>query len=154
MAYFLDSSAAVKLYVRETGTAWVTDLADPSSGDELVIVRITAVEIAAALFRQAHGGRLSLADATRALSILHRNLQRTYQVVELSPAVGDLAVEVARRHALRGYDCVQLAAALFTQRQRAAAGLRALTLASADQELNMAGLTEGLKVEDPNDHPT
>jgi predicted nucleic acid-binding protein len=34
-AYFLDSSAVVKRYVAEAGTAWVSELCAPSSGNEL-----------------------------------------------------------------------------------------------------------------------
>ncbi len=49
VAYFLDSSAAVKLYVVEPGTAWLTKLVDPADSNEIFVVRITPVEIAAAL---------------------------------------------------------------------------------------------------------
>jgi hypothetical protein len=60
---------------------------------------------------------------------------------------------LAERHALRGYDAVQLAAALELQTVLTASGLPALTLVSADAELNAAAAAEGLTVEDPNLHP-
>jgi len=53
---------------------------------------------------------------------------------------------------LRGYDAVQLAAALEINRRRTALGLSLSALISADQALNEAGLAEGLSVDDPNLH--
>jgi hypothetical protein len=60
---------------------------------------------------------------------------------------------LARAHALRGYDAVHLAAATTLNRQRLALGLGAVTLVSADAELNRAAVAEGLLVEDPNRYP-
>ncbi|NOT59076.1 MAG: nucleic acid-binding protein, partial [Acidobacteria bacterium] len=56
-------------------------------------------------------------------------------------------------HALRGYDAVQLAAALEENDELMSFGLPALTLVSADAELNKAAQAEGLNVENPNNHP-
>jgi hypothetical protein len=49
---------------------------------------------------------------------------------------------------LRGYDAVQLAAALEVHSHAPS-----LTLLSADAGLNAAGAAEGLAVDDPNNHP-
>jgi len=57
-------------------------------------------------------------------------------------------VTLVRRHGLRGYDAVQLAAVLEIH-----ATDPSLTLLSADAELNAAALAEGLTVDDPNLHP-
>lgn len=43
-AYFLDSSALVKRYVSETGSAWIQQIADPLTGNELLIAQITWVD--------------------------------------------------------------------------------------------------------------
>jgi predicted nucleic acid-binding protein len=152
-AYYLDSSAAAKLYVSERGTTWLTGLTDPAAGHELFVVRITAVEVAAALFRRARAGALPPTAAANAVRTLRRDLQRTFRIVEFSLVVVDLAVDVAERHGLRGYDCVQLAAALAIQRPRTTVGLGALTMVSADAELNVAARAEGLGVVDPNSYP-
>jgi hypothetical protein len=58
------------------------------------------------------------------------------------------AALLADTHALRGYDAVQLAAALDVRLQ-----VPMLTLVSADDELNAAATAEGLPVENPNAHP-
>lgn len=152
-AYFLDSSAAVKLSVREVGTSWLLALVDPATGHELAIARVTPVEIAAALFRRVRGRSLPAAQAKQAMAALRRSVQGTFQTVELLPPVADLAMDLAERHGLRGYDCVQLASALTAHRARVGAGLGPLTLISADAELNAAAMAEGLAVDDPRNHP-
>jgi hypothetical protein len=58
------------------------------------------------------------------------------------------AASLARRHALRGYDAVQLAAALEIHSRAPS-----LTLLSADADLNAAATAEGLAADDPNLHP-
>jgi uncharacterized protein len=47
--YFLDSSALVKRYAVETGTAWVSNLCDPANNHTILIANVTIVEVAAAL---------------------------------------------------------------------------------------------------------
>jgi hypothetical protein len=60
---------------------------------------------------------------------------------------------VAETYGLRGYDAVQLAAALDVNTSYHAAGLPTITLISADAELNAAATSEGLTVENPNNYP-
>jgi hypothetical protein len=60
---------------------------------------------------------------------------------------------LAEQYALRGYDAVQLAAAVETQAYNLSVGLPVLTLISADAALNTAATAEGLAVDDPNNHP-
>ena len=47
--YFLDTSAVVKRYVLETGTAWVQALTAPAAGHVLCVARITRPETVAAV---------------------------------------------------------------------------------------------------------
>lgn len=149
-AYFLDSSAAVKVYVLEAGSQWVRDLLDPANHHDLA--RITHVEIGVAFYRRVSGGSLGLGDADALTDDLRRDIERTFRVIEVNGALVDLGIEVARKRALRGYDCVQLAAALMANRARQSAGLDELVLVTADKELLAAAEAEGMKVEDPNGH--
>jgi uncharacterized protein len=73
---------------------------------------------------------------------------RQYRVVEVSAGLIVEAATLARRHALRGYDAVQLAAVLEIH-----AADSSLRLLSSDAELNTAATAEGLLVDDPNSHP-
>jgi predicted nucleic acid-binding protein len=147
-AYFLDTSAVVKRYARETGTAWVQALAAPTAGHSLFLVRITMAETVAAVTRRQRGGHISAQDAATGLADFHYDFARQYVIVEVSAPLVGYAASLARRHALRGYDAVQLAAALAIHSQAPS-----LTLLSADADLNAAATAEGLSVDDPNSHP-
>jgi predicted nucleic acid-binding protein len=48
--YFLDSSALVKRYISETGSAWVLELFTDALNNEIFIAAIAKVEIVALLF--------------------------------------------------------------------------------------------------------
>ena len=63
------------------------------------------------------------------------------------------AADLARKHGLRGYDAVQLAAALEVNGRFQSASAGGITLVSADKELNAAATAEGIAVVDPNSHP-
>lgn len=147
-AYFLDTSAVVKRYAQEMGTAWVQSIADPTVGHLLAVVRITLAETVAALTRKERGGLVTPHAAVTALSDFDVDFANQYVIVEVSPGLVGQAATLARKHALRGYDAVQLAAALEVHRQ-----IPSLTLVSADTELNTAAVAEGLLVDDPNSHP-
>jgi len=80
-------------------------------------------------------------------------LTNNYYTVEITPLLLSVAVSLATKHALRGYDAVQLAATLEANDEGIANGLAPLTLVSADTELNNAAQAEGLTVENPNNYP-
>jgi len=152
-AFFCDSSAIVKRYVNETGSNFVEDLADVKNGNVILLARITQVEIAAAIARRLKGRSIATADAQKALATFQHDLTNSYFTVEITPLLSSRAMSLATKHALRGYDAVQLAAALEANDERIADELSPLTLVSADDELNTAAEAEGLSVENPNDYP-
>jgi predicted nucleic acid-binding protein len=147
-AYFLESSALVKLYVEEAGSAWLRGHVG-SGANELTAAEIAMVEVAAALYRRVRGGRLSPTEAQRGVAQLLSDAA-DFTLVALDQSILDRALQLAGRHALRGYDCVQLGTALAIEDRRRAAGLDSLVLVSADGDLNAAAAAEGLPVEDPN----
>ena len=152
-AYFVDSSALVKRYVLETGTAWVRRLTRRSPSTIIYIVRITAVEVTSAVARRRKDGTLT---SRKASSILHRfrqHLAGRYTIIEITPALADAAMRLANTHSLRAYDAVQLATALDLNQKEQDAGFAPVTLISADRALNDAALAEGLAVDNPNSHP-
>jgi predicted nucleic acid-binding protein len=151
-AYFCDTSAIVKCYVNEPGTAWLVSVTDRAAGGRVFVVGITGAETVAALTRKSRGGGLSPADAAAAIAAFRHDFTNEFGVVAVTPRLIGMAMTLAERHGLRGYDSVQLAAALITQARRRARGLSPLTLLSADTELNAAAVAEGLVVDDPNTH--
>ncbi len=141
--YFLDTSAVVKRYVQETGTAWVRTLAAPAMGHFIYLARISEVEVSSALARRRGQPGLSIAQARGALGLFRQD----YRIAEITVPLLQRAALLADTHALRGYDAVQLAAALEVRLQ-----VPALILVSGDGDLNAAATAEGLPVEDPNTH--
>lgn len=152
-SYFFDSSGLVKRYVRERGTAHVFGLTDPAAGNSIHLARITAVEVIAAIARRERNGNLSAALATQLRADFRFDLDNQYRPVAITPSLLAEAMDLAESYALRGYDAVQLAAAVRVDRRPQRRGGRPLTLVSADLELNAAAIAEGLAVEDPNAHP-
>ncbi len=151
--FFCDSSAIVKRYVNEIGSNYVDNLADSKSGNIILLARITRVEFAAAVARRLKSGSIIATDAQNALAAFQHDLTNNYFTVEITPLLLSAAVTLATKHALRGYDAVQLAATLEASDERIANGLAPLTLVSADTELNNAAQAEGLNVENPKNHP-
>jgi uncharacterized protein len=146
--YFLDTSAVVKRYVLETGTAWVQALTAPAAGHVHCVARITRPETVSAITRRERGGHITPAHAAMALTDFDQDFTRQYLIVTLSDALIDHAAVLARTHALRGYDAVQLAAALEVWAQ-----IPTTVLISGDGDLNAAAIAEGMPVEDPDAHP-
>jgi predicted nucleic acid-binding protein len=152
-AYFLDSSAGVKLYRWEIGSNRVLDIADPLNENELFVAEFTIVEISAALYRSVRGGGMRSDEALKAVRALRNDFSSSFFTIDIGAALIDDALHVAERRGLRGYDCLQLASALTIDRTRRAAGSSSIVLLSADLELNEAARAEGFTVENPNDYP-
>jgi uncharacterized protein len=55
VVYFFDSSAIVKRYLIETGTAWVGSITDLAAGNRVYLARVTLVEVISAITRKARG---------------------------------------------------------------------------------------------------
>lgn len=148
-AYFFDASATVKGYVAERGSSAVAQILDGGTDHELHLGRVGVVEVFAALYRRGAVAGVDAEEISSAAVRLREDVRDLYSVVEFSVATAERAVEVAERHRLRAYDCLQLATALKLQEQRAAFGFSPLVLVSSDRELNAAAYSEGMIVEDP-----
>ena len=149
---YLDSSAVVKRYVPETGSAWVQSLTDPTAGHLLYLARITGAEVVSAVTRRQRRGQITPPDASVALAAFRRDFPSAFLVIEVAAMVVMRAMGLAESHGLRGYDSVQLAAALELRDQCLVSGLPAPIFVAADIELNAVARAEGLAVEDPNAH--
>jgi predicted nucleic acid-binding protein len=150
-SYFLDSSALVKRYVAEVGSAWVRGLTARSSGHDLFLARITGVEVVSGLVR--HVPPLPGADLSYALTLFEHDLRNRFRLIAINQRVLREAMSLAARHRLRGYDAVQLAAALEARNRAFALGLPGPTVVSADVNLNASAVAEGFAVDNPNHHP-
>jgi predicted nucleic acid-binding protein len=151
--YFLDSSALVKRYVKETGTAWMRRLSRRGAPNDIDVASIALVEVTSAIARRKKGGTVLPARAPSMLWRFRKHLAGRYTAIDITPTLLADAAKLATAHALRAYDAVQLAAALTVLAQGKAVGISAITLVSADKCLNDAAQAEGLAVENPNSHP-
>ena len=75
--YFCDSSALVKRYIQETGSAWVQALCQQTSPQDLYIARIAGAEVIAAIARRGRAGDLS----QQALAIALDHFRRDFATV-------------------------------------------------------------------------
>lgn len=108
MICYLDSSALTKRYVAEPGSEEVERLI--SEADAVGTAWISMVEVVAALTRSVRLGVLTSEEGDSAIRLFELDwpgLARM-QITELLVSV---AASLARKHGLRGYDAVQLAAA-------------------------------------------
>lgn len=140
MILYLDASALVKLYVEEVGTSVVAGRIQRA--EAVATVLITYAESRAALARHRRDGALSVVDLRRAVRELDREWG-AYNIVDLTDGLVRSAGALAERHALRGYDAVQLAAALDLR----AAGAD-VEFCAFDTHLNRTARREHLVVSD------
>lgn len=151
-AYFFDTSALIKRYVNEQGSSWVAATIDPATGARVYVAAITGVELVAAIARRLKGDLVSTLDAAAAVSRFHYDFAKEYLIVDISDAVITRSMAMAEAHALRGYDAVQLGAALELNGRRRALGATPLTLVTSDTELLIAATAENLPTDNPNIH--
>jgi predicted nucleic acid-binding protein len=156
--YVFDSSALVKRYASEIGTAWVRSVTGDPSND-IYIARITGAEVLAAIQRKTRltdpKDQITTAQATALAARFKDHFANEYLLIEITPEVVDGAMNLIERYPLRGYDGVQLAVArvVTLTAARIPGGPFPATLVSSDDDLLVAARGEGLAVEDPRLHP-
>jgi len=108
LIFFCDTSALVKLYVREEFSEEVQ--AQAALARAVAVSRITWAETMAALARRVRESPID----TDVIETIGANLRADWSrfaIVEVTQSLVELAGEYADTFALRGYDSVQLAAA-------------------------------------------
>lgn len=151
-AYFFDSSAIVKRYVNEQGSPWVAATTDPATGAYVYVAAITGVEVVAAFARKRKGSLISPSVAAAVVSKFHDHFINDYRIIGISDSVIARSMELADTYALRGYDAVQLGAALEVNGRRIALGATPLTLVTGDNQLITAAVAEGFVTDNPDKH--
>jgi predicted nucleic acid-binding protein len=134
---YLDTSALVKRFVNEKGSALVESLVQRK--EAVASAKIAYAEIFAGLTRKLREGNLSKAQYALACRQFERDWH-AYVRVGLEDNVLILARDLIKRHPLRGYDAVHLASALGL---KIALG-EEITFAAADGRLLKAAEAEKL----------
>ena len=114
-AYYLDASATVKGYVAERGSHKALQIRAEGTDHELHLSRIGVVEVFAALYGRASVSGVNPEEVSIAAARLREDVRGLYEIVEFGIVTAERSVEVAERHRLRAYDCLQLATALLLQ---------------------------------------
>ena len=130
--YYLDTSALVKLYVREPGTERLLSLADRASESRLAILALAQVELRSAVRRRERSGEIPAAVATQLLDVFKRHIEGRFITQAVTDFVLDLASMLVDRYALRAFDAVQLAGYLAL---KSSAGSDVPVFVCSDREL-------------------
>ncbi len=146
-AYFLDTSALVKLYVQEPGTDRLLYLVNSSAENRIAVLSLSAVEARSAIRRRQRANDIDRDAANLILDALQKHMESKFIRQPVNDTVVDVASELIDRYALRAYDSVQLAACLvFDSVER-----QASTFVCSDRHLLEAARSEKLLVIDPTE---
>jgi len=136
---YLDTSALVKLYVREQGSAKVRRSVEEA---DAVATSVVAYPEARAAFARLQRERPASGKRHRErVNQLDRDWQQ-FAVVELTQAVARSAGTLAEQHGLRGFDAIHLASALWLE----AARVDGVVFDAFDRRLAAAAESAGLTV--------
>ena len=144
--YYLDTSALVKLYVREPGTEQVLRLARGAAANQIAVLALAQVEIHSALRRRERAGEIASAAVVQLLERFHRHLEAVFLRQVITEATFDVACGLVDRHGLFALDAVQLAGYVAL---RTASGANTPIFVSADRQLLEAAEAELAPVLDP-----
>jgi predicted nucleic acid-binding protein len=144
--YYLDTSALVKLYVREPGTEQVLGLARRAMGNQLAILALAQVEIRSALRRRERAGEIAGAVVTQLVERFQQHLEAVFLKQDVTQSLLDVSCELVDRHGLFALDAVQLAGYLAL---KTSAGANTPIFVSADRQLLEAAEAESIPVLDP-----
>jgi predicted nucleic acid-binding protein len=134
---YLDTSALVKLYVRERGSALTRRMVAKSTAVATSMVAYAEARAAFARLQREKGtGHRRHRERVRQLD---RDWAH-YARIELSVAVAQRAGELAEEHGLRGFDAIHLASALWLKTAQSAEVL----FAAFDRKLAAAAAKSGL----------
>jgi uncharacterized protein len=133
---FLDTSALAKRYIDEPGTPMVRAVLRRATA---AACRITFAELSAAVARAAREGVIEQPRRDRILARLEADFAKL-TIVEIRRGMLSPVPDLVVRHALRGYDAVQLAAAIALRQAGAA-----VSFWSTDARLVAAAQAEGLQ---------
>jgi predicted nucleic acid-binding protein len=144
--YYLDTSALVKLYVREPGTEQLLRLASEITGNHLAILALAQVEIRSALRRRERAGEIAGMVVSQLLDRFQRHLESVFLKQIVTEAMLDVACDLVDRYSLFALDAIQLAGYMALT---ASSGTNTPVFVSADQQLLRAAEAEYIPILDP-----
>jgi uncharacterized protein len=149
MPAYLDTSALVKRYVAETGSAWVRRLLAHPAQYVIYTVALAQAEVISALQRRVREGRLEGPQAQRLGQRVAVHFAQRYQVITITQALVEHACAVLQAHPLRAADALHLAAALRIRQLTREEGVPPPRFVVADATLLAAARAEGFTIDNP-----
>ena len=147
MIFFFDTSALIKRYLHEKGSARVRRLLQ-TGGAIFYQTFLAPFEMTSAFYRQHREGHISIEELSLLLKSYTVHSHREYLLVPYSESLTDLAEALISRHPLRALDAIQLAGAL-KLRNALPPGAPPFIFLSADDRLVRTARQEHLQVENP-----
>jgi len=151
--YYLDTSAAVKLYVSEVGSGWLQSLFVRSQPPGAITSHLLRVEMWSAFARRLRERSVSSDDYAQMCNLFAEDRRNLYRFVSINETSIQSACEYVERYPLRASDAIHLATALSINRLLLNARRQELVFLCADDRLLRAAAAEGLAADNPNDHP-
>ena len=151
-AYF-DSSALVKRYVNEVGSAWVRRALAHPTEESIYTALLTHAEVLSALQRKVRERQLTQDRATILAQRVIAHCAWRYHLLAISSTLVAHAGVLVQRYPLRAYDAIHLACALLVQRQAQQHNVPLPRFVSADAALLTAARAEGFLVDNPLQYP-
>ncbi len=109
MIVYLDTSSLVKLYVEETDSEKVKDLADRAAA--ISTSKIAYAEARAAFARKQTEGGFSRTSLRKVVEDFNKDWE-SYFVIEITDGLIRFAGDIAEKYLLRGLDSIHLASAV------------------------------------------
>lgn len=139
MILYLDSSAMIKLYVQEPGSAEIQRWVE--GAQVIATSRIAYAEARAGLARKFRNQELAVKVYRSLIEDLDGDWEN-YFIVDVTESLVKLAGLLSEKHALRGLDAIHLASGVILRRQ----GRRDVAFSCFDARLVSAARGEGLKI--------
>jgi predicted nucleic acid-binding protein len=140
--YYLDTSALVKRYYTEKGSAWVHSLFQPEN--VLMASKVAYAELLAALARKRREKEITEANFTHVVASFQGEWKE-FVVAEVTEAVFTDLLALVKRHPLRGFDAIHLCTALWFRKRLKTD----IIFVCADHNLFTAAEREGFGVYNP-----
>jgi hypothetical protein len=139
MIYYVDTSSLVKRCLYQTGSQWIRQLfLGVTNARQVCIVTVTGVEMTSALSRKVRLGDISQSVYQSAMHQFEGDFPYRYTRIRVTYPVIALAMELATQYPLRGYDAIQLAAALELRGRLQSISSINFTLLSTDDDREFA----------------
>jgi uncharacterized protein len=145
--YYLETSALVKLYVREPGTQSMLRLASTLNGNRFAVLTLSQVEVRSAVRRRERAGDVDSKLAALLLDRFQLHMETRFLRQGITDSLMDSASLMVDRYLLRAYDAMQLAGCLALKIIMAG---ESVTFVCSDQELLEAARSERLATLDPS----